>query len=603
MGLKTQESTQASSMKAASSMATTPSGANGGTSDASKRDRHSSTSSTARLNLPSQSFPVTRTPSAPFPVTRTPSSQGLAMIKTTEYSPPPTSLSFEDAVRILHATERRLREETQLEIVDLRLQMTASKIEKVTFKASRLHALRTLLNNCRVLCRQEEDVMKDFGRVKDRLTNIRGDIDEDSYQDTKSECLFHGGRLTDVKRRQRRLAGHAEVMREELSSVMAPEDITSAGEDEEKFDVDRFKRESSQQPMFSLTATPLTSYPLFNSAPYSRGPSGDNLNKQMRSYSPSVTTSSTLPSARRETTTRISSCRATTGIPDLTVEDTGNIGDHSMPARGSYPTTEDEQEEAYFPSHRKKKSVLHKRPKMSSAMSSSVSSDTDGEEYNWTNDNSIMQSNVALIEAQLKRKEMIDNEEEEEDKGSKMSNEVTSEVNLKQKPEDEAKRMAAAEEEAKRQAAEEEAIRKAVAEQLEIEAKEQEEKDRLKSEEDAKRKAVAEKRKAELEEKKKEAQEKKRFEEEEKKKAIEEKRKQDAEAKKKALEEKKKLEEEQKKKDEEEKIKAEEEKKKKAAAVTKKLEEKRAQAKKAEEEKKQAEEEKKKQAELKKEES
>ena len=325
------ESTQASTMKAASSMATTPSGANGETSDAPKRDRHSSTSSTARLNLPSQSFPVTRTPSAPFPVTRTPSSQGLAMIKTTEDSPPPTSLTFEDAVRILHATERRLREETQLEIVDLRLQMTASKIEKVTFKASRLHALRTLLNNCRVLCRQEEEVMKDFGRVKDRLTNIRGDIDEDSYQDTKSECLFHGGRLTDVKRRQRRLAGHAEVMREELSSVMAPEDITSAGEDEEKFDVDRFKRESSQQPMFSLTATPLTSYPLFNSAPYSRGPSGDNLNKQMRSYSPSVTTSSTLPSARRETTTRISSSRATTGIPDLTVEDTGNIGGNTLP--------------------------------------------------------------------------------------------------------------------------------------------------------------------------------------------------------------------------------------------------------------------------------
>merc|ERR1712203_988304 len=120
--------------------------------------------------------------------------------------------------------------------------------------------------------------------------------------------------------------------------------------------------------------------------------------------------------------------RATTGIPDLTVEDTGNIGDNSMPARGSYPTTEDEQEEAYFPSHRKKKSVLHKRPKMSWAMSSSaVSSDTDGEEYNWTNDNSIMQSNVALIEAKLKRKEIIDNEEEEDNKGSKMNNEVTSE--------------------------------------------------------------------------------------------------------------------------------------------------------------------------------
>merc|ERR1712223_1613894 len=445
------ESFQANTMKAAANVATTPSGANG-TLGVPKRDRHSSTSSTARLNLPSQSFPVTRPPSAPFPVTRAPSSQGLSMIKTTEDSPPPTNLSFEDAVRILHATERRLRTETQLEIVDLRIQMTASKIEKVTFKASRLHALRTLLNNCRVLCRQEEEVMKDFGRVKDRLTNIRGDIDEDSYQDTKSECLFHGGKLTDIKRRQRRLAGHAEVMREELSSVMAPEDISSAGEDEEKFDVDRFKRESSQQPMFSLTATPLTSYPLFNSAPYSRGPSGDNLNKQMRSYSPSVTTSSTLPSARRENTTRISSSRATTGIPDLTVEHTGNIGDNSMPARGSYPTTEDEQEEAYFPSHRKKKSVLHKRPKTTS-VSSAMSSDTEGEEYNWPNDKSIMQSNVALIEAKLQRKEQLDKEHEEEvDMSTKVDEEKILEDEIKRKEE-------------------EDAIQKAVEEQLEREAK------------------------------------------------------------------------------------------------------------------------------------
>merc|ERR1712223_1773823 len=218
------ESFQANTMKAAANVATTPSGANG-TLGVPKRDRHSSTSSVSILALPTQSFPVTRTPSAPFPVTRTPSAQGLAMIKTTEDSPPPTNLAFEDAVRILHATERRLRTETQLEIVDLRLQMTASKIEKVTFKASRLHALRTLLNNCRVLCRQEEEIMNDFGRVKDRLANIRGYIDEDSYQDTKAECLVYGGKLTDIKRRQRRLAGHAEVMREELVAVMDPDDI------------------------------------------------------------------------------------------------------------------------------------------------------------------------------------------------------------------------------------------------------------------------------------------------------------------------------------------------------------------------------------------
>jgi len=531
--------TQTNTMKAAANLATTPSGTNG-SANVPKRDRHSSTSS--HLGVPSQSYPVTRTPSAPFPVTRAPSAQGLAMIKTTEDSPPPTNLSFEDAVRILHATERRLRTETQLEIVDLRIQMTASKIEKVTFKASRLHALRTLLNNCRVLCRQEEDVMKDFGRVKDRLANVRGDIDEDSYQDTKAECLVYGGKLTDIRRKQRRLAGHAEVMREELVAVMDPDDITSAGEDEEKFDVDRFRRESSQQPMFSLNVTPLTSYPLFNSAPYSRGPSGDKLNQTMRSHSPAVTSS--LPSTARGL--KATSSR-TSGIPDLSVEDTTQ--DPSFAATNSYPTTEDEQE-PYYPSHqRKKKSVLHKRPKTTS-VSSAVSSDTDGEEYNWTNDKSILESNAALIEAKLKRKEDEIERQEQEDAMKKAEQAKQDEIEKQEQ---------------------EEAIRKAVEEQMEREAKEQEEKDRIKAEEENKRKIAAEKRKAELEAKKKAAEEKKKLEEEEKKKAIEEKRKKDAEAKKKAMEEKKKLEEEKKKQEEEEKLKAEEEKKKKAAAVTKKM--------------------------------
>merc|ERR1711994_1143576 len=235
---------------------------------------------------------------------------------------------------------------------------------------------------------------------------------------------------------------------------------------------------------------------------YSRGPSGDKLNQTMRSHSPAVTWA--FPSQARGS--KAASSRAT-GIPDLSIEDTAQ--DPSIAARNSYPTTEDEQE-PYFPSHqRKKKSVLHKRPKTTS-VSSAVSSDTDGEEYNWTNDKSILESNAALIEAKLKRKE--DDEKARQDEHEKHE--------------------------------QEEAIRKAVEEQLEKEAKEQEQKDRIKAEEDNKRKIAAEKLKAELEAKKKAAEEKKKLEEEEKKKAIEEKRKVDAEAKKKALEEKKRLEEE-----------------------------------------------------------
>ena len=224
---------------------------------------------------------------------------------------------------------------------------------------------------------------------------------------------------------------------------------------------------------------------------------------------------------------------------------------------------------------------MHKRPKTTS-VSSAVSSDTDGEEYNWTNDKSILESNAALIEAKLKRKEDEIEKQEQEEAMKKAEKAKQDEIEKQEQ---------------------EEAIRRAVEEQMEREAKEQEEKDRIKAEEENKRKIAAEKRKAELEAKKKAAEEKKKLEEEEKKKAIEEKRKKDAEAKKKAMEEKKRVEEEKKKQEEEEKLKAEEEKKKKAAAVTKKLAEKKAAAKKLEDEKKQAEEEKKRLEEKKKEES
>ena len=88
------------------------------------------------------------------------------MIKTTEDSPPPTNLGFDEALKILYTTERKLRTEVEMDIVDLRKAMTASKIDRVTGKATRLHTLRALLNNCRVLCRQEEAVMTDFEKVK-----------------------------------------------------------------------------------------------------------------------------------------------------------------------------------------------------------------------------------------------------------------------------------------------------------------------------------------------------------------------------------------------------------------------------------------------------
>merc|ERR1711981_973206 len=103
------------------------------------------------------------------------------------------------------------------------------------------------------------------------------------------------------------------------------------------------------------------------------------------------------------------------------------------------------------------------RPKTTS-VSSAMSSDTDGEEYNWTNDKSLMQSNVALIEAKLKRKEQLDNGSAEQvEDTSKFEDEIA----LKDKAKEEA-------EEAIRKAEEEQSRLQEQKRLIEIQAKEKE---------------------------------------------------------------------------------------------------------------------------------
>merc|ERR1711936_1112775 len=95
--------------------------------------------------------PVTRTQSACFPVTKTPSAQGLAMIKTTEKTPPPTDMAWEEALSTLHYMEKQLTIEVQSNIETLRSRMTSSKIDLVSRKAKRLYQMRVLLNTTRRL--------------------------------------------------------------------------------------------------------------------------------------------------------------------------------------------------------------------------------------------------------------------------------------------------------------------------------------------------------------------------------------------------------------------------------------------------------------------
>ena len=190
------------------------------------------------------------------------------MIKTTEKTPPPTDLAWEEALTTLHYLEKQLTIEVQSDIEKLKCRMTSSKIDLVSRKSQRLYQMRLLLRSTRRLCREEEDVMADFCGVKATIdTAPRGQIDEDDYCSTKTKLLQLGGKLTDIRRKQQRLAGQVEELQMAMRELV---DMSQVAEiDGYEFNMESFKRESSAMPEMPKITSTLPSYNLFNSAPYS----------------------------------------------------------------------------------------------------------------------------------------------------------------------------------------------------------------------------------------------------------------------------------------------------------------------------------------------
>ena len=480
---------------------------------------------------------VNRTPSAQFPMTRAPSRQGLAMITTTESSPPPTELAFEEALQLLHKLEKRLRAEMDTDLRELRLRMTAKKIDYVSRKAQRLYMIRQQLGACRVLCRQEEEVLREFDKVKVILDQQKA-LDEDDYQRTKIDCLVLGGKLTDIRRRQRRLSGQVEELESTVRELM---DQTPMDDDDEEFDLELFKRKGLEdEPRLAPT---LSSYSLFNNAPFGSATSPVPPIKITNSYSSdSLAFGATSDDGGSEIPERPSP------IPPHLLSE--KDPDYAKYYRGRDTTdvgtdvSQDEREEsAYYPQASGAKRKKKKRSEYTARnRTESMSSDTDAED--WTSHDAPFAGRMSADEAkkvaEAKQRQMDEEKRREEAEQQRIRDEM------------EAKQREEHEQEMERLRLEEE-VRK-----TEMEAKKKEDEERKKAELEAKMKAAEEKRKAfedkkkaEAEAKKKEEEEKKKDEAEKKKKELEEK-KQVAAEKKKALEENKKAEQEAKKKAEEE---------------------------------------------------
>merc|ERR1712223_1269704 len=267
---KKMEGERAGHLQAGASNATTPSGGNLPQRPSSATPLSAPPGSITGRSTPSFPNPVTRTPSACFPVTRVPSAQGLAMIRPNlhESTPPPTNMTWDEALAILHKLEKQLTLNVQTDLEKLRYRMTHSKIDLVARKSLRLYQMRVLLNTTRRLCREEEDIMADFGGVKAVIdSDPRGQIDEDDFMSTKSRLLTLGGRLTDNRRKQQRLASQVEELQGATKELVDTDQLTELNGYE--FNVESFKRESSALPEMPRLAPSLPSYNLFNHAPYS----------------------------------------------------------------------------------------------------------------------------------------------------------------------------------------------------------------------------------------------------------------------------------------------------------------------------------------------
>merc|ERR1712048_547358 len=158
--------------------------------------------------------------------------------------------------------------EVQSNIETLRSRMTSSKIDLVSRKAKRLYQMRVLLNTTGRLCREYEAVMADFCGVKTTIeTAPRGQIDEDDYCSTKTKLLQLGGKLTDIRRKQQRLAGQVEELQMAMKELVDPSQLADI--EGYEFNMESFKKESSAMPEMPKICATLPSYNLFNSAPYS----------------------------------------------------------------------------------------------------------------------------------------------------------------------------------------------------------------------------------------------------------------------------------------------------------------------------------------------
>merc|ERR1712001_772400 len=157
---------------------------------------------------------------------------------------------FEDALRRLHALEKKLTDQVQVDITELRSKWVQPRVERVTNNTFKLWQVRENLKLSKVLYVEEERLLGEFKKVKDAL--ITASMDHEYFEATKDTCVFLGGKLTEVRNKQLLCYSASR----DLETAVNEDIMTIRFEDKDYADLD-LEQVRASTPLREMEPTPL----------------------------------------------------------------------------------------------------------------------------------------------------------------------------------------------------------------------------------------------------------------------------------------------------------------------------------------------------------
>merc|ERR1711872_211898 len=157
---------------------------------------------------------------------------------------------FEESLRRLHALEKKLTDQVQVDIAELRKKWVQLRVDRVTHHTFKLYQVREHLKHSKVLYVEEEQILSEFKKVKEAL--VKNSLDDDTFEATRETCLVLGEKLGNIRRRQTRCYSDTN----DLELVINKDIVALKFEDKDFEDLD-INQVRASTPVRQLSPTPL----------------------------------------------------------------------------------------------------------------------------------------------------------------------------------------------------------------------------------------------------------------------------------------------------------------------------------------------------------